>query len=178
LCAVVYPPKQAKRDRSIKTLRRRRDGDWRSLCVLVNEIDSECGDLVHVDFDLLLLELNSAPAATPAAGGSRARPITAMMIQEDGIASTLTAKRAGSGHAIRVRDRWRCTDSYCKNHLYCCWLRPGQQARFKNHLLVNSNIVAMWARDIHNRKATYDELLDNVKLAILRAKDWADYEKS
>lgn len=179
LCAVVYPPKQAKRDRSIKTLRRRRDGDWLSLCLLVNEIDSECGDLVHVDFDLLLSEmLNSAPAATPAAGGSRARPITATMIQEDGIASTLTAERAGSGHAIGLRDRWRCIDSYCKNHPYCCWLRPGQQARFENHLPVNGNIVAMWARDIHNRKATYDEPSDDVKLAILRAKDRADHEKS
>jgi hypothetical protein len=35
----------------------------------------------------------------------------------------------------------------------------------------------MWARNISNRKATYNEPSDDVKLAILRQKDQAIYKK-
>jgi hypothetical protein len=109
---------------------------------------------------------------------ARVRSVTATMIQEDGIASALAAERAGSGHAIAIRDRWHCLDGHCSNYPYTCWLRPGQQERFENHLPVNSNIIAMWARAINYRTATYDEPSDDVRLAILRAKDHAEHAKN
>jgi hypothetical protein len=165
LCAVVYPPRQPKRDRAVKTLRRERDMDWAALSELVEAIDSAANERIHVDFDLILIEeLNETPrsAVNFAGAGARTRPVTATMIQEDGIAGALAAERAGSGHAIGIRDRWRCIDSHCSNHPYTCWLRPGQPARIENHYPVNDNIIAMWAKDIHDRRATFDEPSDNV----------------
>jgi hypothetical protein len=179
LCAVVYPPRQPKRDRAVKTLRRERDGDWAALYELVKAIDNGANEPIHIDFDLILIEeLNEAPRAAVNFTSARARPVTATMIQEDGIASALAAERAGSGHAIGIRDRWRCTDSHCSNYPYSCWLRPGQPTRFENHYPVNGNIIAMWARDINNRKATYDEPSDDVRLAILRQKEQAIRDKT
>jgi hypothetical protein len=121
--------------------------------------------------------LNEAPRSVVSAVGIRTRAATATTIQEDGIAGALAAERAGSGYAIGIRDRWRCIDSHCSNHPYTCWLRPGQPTRFENHYPVNGNIIAMWARDLSSRKATYDEPSDDVKLAILRQKDQAIHNK-
>jgi hypothetical protein len=179
LCAVVYPARQPKRDRAIKTLRRDSIDDWYSLSDLVKAIDEAANEYIHIDFDLILAEdLNEAPRAAIISAGARARPVTATMIQEDGIAGVLAAERAGGGHAIGLRDRWRCIDNHCGNYPYSCWLRPGTASRFENHLPINGNIIAIWARDIHNRVATYDEPTDDVKLAILRQKDRADHDKN
>jgi hypothetical protein len=178
LCAVVYPERQAKRDRSIKTLRREYV-DWIALRTLVEAIDEAANEYIHLDFDLILNEaLNEASRAAVIGANPRARPVTATMIQEDGIAGVLAAERAGGGHAIGLRDRWRCIDNHCSNYPYSCWLRPETASRFENHLPINGNIIAIWARDIHNRVATYDDPTDDVKLAILRQKDRADHEKN
>jgi hypothetical protein len=177
LCVVVYSRRQAKRDRAVKTLRRGRDGEWESLRALITDLYDEASDTVHVDFDLILAEeLSELPASSSAA--ARARPTTATMIQEHGIAGVLAAERACSGNAIGLRDCWRCDDTHCSNHLYCCWLRPGETQRFDNHYPVNANIIAMWARDIDDRKATYDEPSDRVVDAILRQKDHALRDKA
>ena len=153
--------------------------DWYALKELVKAIDEAANEYIHVDFDLMLAEeLNEAPRAAIIGASARARPVTATMIQEDGIAGVLAAERAGGGHAIGLRDRWRCIDKHCSNFPYSCWLRPGTVSRFENHLPINGNIIAIWARDIHNRVATYDDLTDDVKLAILRQKDRADHEKN
>ncbi|KAG9385848.1 hypothetical protein A1F94_002598 [Pyrenophora tritici-repentis] len=105
---------------------------------------------------------------------------TATVIQEEGLAGVIAAEQAGSGHAIAIRDRWRCTDTHCENYPYCCWMAPTarQPARFEDHLFVNGNIISMWARAITARRATYDEPSDDVRLAILRAKDLRVHEKT
>jgi hypothetical protein len=54
----------------------------------------------------------------------------------------------------------------------------GQLDRFEKHLLVNGNIIAMWARDIALGWGAINDLSDDVQSAILRAKDRADIEKS
>jgi hypothetical protein len=121
LCAVVYPTLQVKRDRAIKTLRRESNGDWFELFDLVKAIDEAANEYIHIDFDLILTEdLNEAPRAAIISAGARARLLTATMIQEDGIAGVLAAERAGGGHAIGLRDRWRCIDTHCNNHPYSC----------------------------------------------------------
>ncbi|KAB2099951.1 hypothetical protein AG0111_0g11804 [Alternaria gaisen] len=110
LCAVVYPARQLKRDRAIKALRRGDLEDWYALKELVKAIDEAANEYIHVDFDLMLAEeLNEAPRAAIIGASARARPVTATMIQEDGIAGVLAAERAGGGHAIGLRDRWRST---------------------------------------------------------------------
>ncbi|CAN9261131.1 unnamed protein product [Alternaria alternata] len=97
--------------------------DWYALKELVKAIDEAANEYIHVDFDLMLTEeLNEAPRAAIIGASARARPVTATMIQEDGIAGVLAAERAGG--------------------------------------------------------ATYDDLTDDVKLAILRQKDRADHEKN
>ena len=69
---------------------------------------------------MLAEEWNEAPRAAIIGAGAGARPVTATMIQEDGIAGVLAAERAGGGHAIRLRDRWRCIDKHCSNFPYSC----------------------------------------------------------
>jgi hypothetical protein len=122
------------------------------LCALIADLYNEASDTVHVDFDLILAEKLSEPPALSSAA-TRVRPTTATMIQEHGIAGVLAAERACSGNAIGLRDRWRCDDTHCSNHLYCCWLRPGETQPFDNHYPINANIIAMWARDIDDRKS-------------------------
>ncbi|KAG9375885.1 hypothetical protein A1F94_013629 [Pyrenophora tritici-repentis] len=156
VCTVVYPAKQAKRERAIKRLRRGVDATWNSFQRLVVEVDNYV----------------SEPQPLPTVvDGPRRR--TATVIQEEGLAGVIAAEQAGSGHAIAIRDRWRCTDTHCENYPYCCWMAPTarQPARFEDHLFVNGNIISMWARAITARRATYDEPSDDVRLAILRAKD-------
>lgn len=116
LCVVVYEKRQAKRDRAVKTLRRGRAGEWESLRALVKDLYEESNDTVQVDFDLILAEeLSEMPASSSAA--ARVRPTTATTIQEHGIASVLAAERACSGNALGLRDRWRCDNAHCSNHL-------------------------------------------------------------
>jgi hypothetical protein len=182
LCAVVYSPKQNKRDRSIKTLRRDREVDWRSFQQLVVAVDEENNEPIHVDFDLILRdfleEQPPRPSQRPLSQVSRARPVTATMFQEHGIDAALAAERAGSGYAIGIRDRWRCEAEHCSNYPYTCWLPPDKPERFEYHLPINGNTIARWARDITAQLATFDEPSDDVVLAIKRAKDRAEHEKA
>ncbi|KAG9381976.1 hypothetical protein A1F94_007630 [Pyrenophora tritici-repentis] len=144
----------AKRERAIKRLRRGVDATWNSFQRLVVEVDNYVSEPVNVDFELILAEIPGEQQPLPTV--------------VDG-----PPEQAGSGHAIAIRDRWRCTDTHCENYPYCCWMAPTarQPARFEDHLFVNGNIISMWARAITARRATYDEPSDDVRLAILRAKD-------
>ncbi|EDU46149.1 predicted protein [Pyrenophora tritici-repentis Pt-1C-BFP] len=179
VCTVVYPAKQAKRERAIKRLRRGVDATWNSFQRLVVEVDNYVSEPVNVDFELILAEIPGEQQPLPTVvDGPRRR--TATVIQEEGLAGVIAAEQAGSGHAIAIRDRWRCTDTHCENYPYCCWMAPTarQPARFEGHLFVNGNIISMWARAITARRATYDEPSDDVRLAILRAKDLRVHEKT
>ncbi|KAI1681771.1 hypothetical protein KJE20_08642 [Pyrenophora tritici-repentis] len=179
VCTVVYPAKQAKRERAIKRLRRGVDATWNSFQRLVVEVDNYVSEPVNVDFELILAEIPGEQQPLPTVvDGPRRR--TATVIQEEGLAGVIAAEQAGSGHAIAIRDRWRCTDTHCENYPYCCWMAPTarQPARFEDHLFVNGNIISMWARVITARRATYDEPSDDVRLAILRAKDLRVHEKT
>ncbi|KAI1518349.1 hypothetical protein Ptr86124_001477 [Pyrenophora tritici-repentis] len=179
VCTVVYPAKQAKRERAIKRLRRGVDATWNSFQRLVVEVDNYVSEPVNVDFELILAEIPGEQQPLPTVvDGPRRR--TATVIQEEGLAGVIAAEQAGSGHAIAIRDRWRCTDTHCENYPYCCWMAPTarQPARFEDHLFVNGNIISMWARAITARRATYDEPSDDVRLAILRAKDLRVHEKT
>ncbi|KAG9382395.1 hypothetical protein A1F94_006316 [Pyrenophora tritici-repentis] len=171
VCTVVYPAKQAKRERAIKRLRRGVDATWNSFQRLVVEVDNYVSEPVNVDFELILAEI---PGAAAVANGCRRSSSTHRNgDSRGGLAGVIAAEQAGSGHAIAIRDRWRCTDTHCENYPYCCWMAPTarQPARFEDHLFVNGNIISMWARAITARRATYDEPSDDVRLAILRAKD-------
>lgn len=148
-----------------------------SLRALVKDLYKESNDTVQVDFDLILTEELSEMLASSSAA-ARVRLTTATTIQEHGIASVLAAERACSGNALSLRDRWRCDDTHCSNHLYCCWVRPGETQRFDNHYPINGNILAMWARDIDERTATYEEPSDRVTAAILRQKEHALCDKA
>ncbi|KAG9388920.1 hypothetical protein A1F94_001813 [Pyrenophora tritici-repentis] len=154
VCTVVYPAKQAKRERAIKRLRRGVDATWNSFQRLVVEVDNYVSEPVNVDFELILAEIPGEQQPLPTV--------------VDGLVDA-----PQRGHAIAIRDRWRCTDTHCENYPYCCWMAPTarQPARFEDHLFVNGNIISMWARAITARRATYDEPSDDVRLAILRAKD-------
>ncbi|KAA8621033.1 hypothetical protein PtrV1_05534 [Pyrenophora tritici-repentis] len=179
VCTVVYPAKQAKRERAIKRLRRGVDATWNSFQRLVVEVDNYVSEPVNVDFELILAEIPGEQQPLPTVvDGPRRR--TATVIQEEGLAGVIAAEQAGSGHAIAIRDRWRCTDTHRENYPYCCWMAPTarQPARFEDHLFVNGNIISMWARAITARRATYDEPSDDVRLAILRAKDLRVHEKT
>ncbi|KAF7564287.1 hypothetical protein PtrM4_053180 [Pyrenophora tritici-repentis] len=164
VCTVVYPAKQAKRERAIKRLRRGVDATWNSFQRLVVEVDNYVSEPVNVDFELILAEIPGEQQPLPTVvDGPRRR--TATVIQEEGLAGVIAAEQAGSGHAIAIRDRWRCTDTHCENYPYCCWMAPTarQPARFEDHLFVNGNIISMWARAITARRATYDEPSDDLE---------------
>jgi hypothetical protein len=179
ICAVVYPAKQAKRERSMKRLRRGEDRTWDSFRRLVVEVDSYANKQVNVDFDLILAESLPEQLSLPTVVDAPRRR-TATVIQEEGLAGVIAAEQAGSGHAIAIRDRWRCTDTNCENYPYCCWLPPTsrQPACFEDHHFVNGNIISLWAKGIIARTATYDEPSENVRLMILRAKDQRLHERS
>lgn len=134
-----------------------------------------------MDFDLILTEeIVQQPHYPPPPPLIGVRARTATIIQEEGITSVVAAEQAGSGWAIAIQDQWRCKDSNCDNHPYVCWLprTADTPERVESHLAVNGNIVAMWACAINERLCTVEELTDNVRLAIIRAKDRADKEKS
>jgi hypothetical protein len=57
-------------------------------------------------------------------------------------------------------------------------VRPGETQRFDNHYPVNANILAIWARDIDDRTATYEEPSDRGIAAILRQKEHALCDKA
>jgi len=123
VCTVVYPAKQAKRERAIKRLRRGVDATWNCFQSLVVEVDNHASEPVNVDFQLILAEIPGEQQLLPTVVDSPHRR-TATVIQEEGFAGVIAAEQAGSGHAIAIRDRWRCTDTHCESYPYCCWMVP------------------------------------------------------
>jgi hypothetical protein len=184
LVAVVYTPKTPKTDRLIKALRRDDLVKWENLHAAVKVVAEECNyGKVSVDFDLTLEEtpLPSPPGAAAPSASQNPRPRqTATQRQLDSLGEVVAAERAGNGVAIDIRDEWRCKDSLCDNYRYTCWMArmPGQLDRVEKHLPVNGNIVAIWAKEVEREQATIAEPSDNVRLAILRAKDDADRAKA
>ncbi|EDU41162.1 hypothetical protein PTRG_01724 [Pyrenophora tritici-repentis Pt-1C-BFP] len=160
VCTVVYPAKQAKRERAIKRLRRGVDATWNSFQRLVVEVDNYVSEPVNVDFELILAEIPGEQQPLPTVvDGPRRR--TATVIQEEGLADG--AVQIPIARTILIAAGWR---------------QARQPARFEDHLFVNGNIISMWARAITARRATYDEPSDDVRLAILRAKDLRVHEKT
>ena len=180
LVAVVYTRKEAKKERRNKRLRRNEILNWIAFKDLVKGVDVNSTEPVHVDFDLILADNTPVQAARPAPAAAPARARTATVIQEEGLAGVVAAEQAGSGWAMAIRDQWRCQDANCGNHPYVCWLprTPGQPDRFEKHLPVNGNIIAMWARELAGGTGSVRDPSDNVRLAIVRAKDRANAKKS
>ncbi|CAG5158201.1 uncharacterized protein ALTATR162_LOCUS5035 [Alternaria atra] len=180
LVAVVYTRKEAKKERRNKRLRRNEILNWIGFKDLVKGVDVNSTEPVYVDFDLILADNKPVQAARPAPAAAPARARTATVIQEEGLAGVVAAEQAGSGWAMAIRDQWRCQDANCGNHPYVCWLprTPGQPDRFEKHLPVNGNIIAMWARELAGGTGSVHNPSDDVRLAIVRAKDRADAEKS
>ncbi|KAG9378570.1 hypothetical protein A1F94_010339 [Pyrenophora tritici-repentis] len=141
----------AKRERAIKRLRRGVDATWNSFQRLVVEVDNYVSEPVNVDFELILAEIPGEQQPLPTV--------------VDG-----PPEQAGSGHAIAIRDRWRCTDTHCENYPYCCWMAPTarQPARFEDHLFVNGNIISMWAEQLQ-REGQPKDLRVHEKTRKLRA---------
>jgi hypothetical protein len=89
--------------------------NWWLFKTLVEEVEREAHDTVNVNFDLVLTEVpTNVPHLQPPDCNVQA---TAITIQEGRLASVLAAEQAGSGYAVAIRERWRCNDSYCSNHL-------------------------------------------------------------
>ncbi|KAF1947567.1 hypothetical protein EJ02DRAFT_333557, partial [Clathrospora elynae] len=190
LCAVIYEPKDRKADRRIKRINCTKFSNWYKFKELVELVYINANGYVHVDFDcdglgpyidLMLLEeaALAQTRAVPLLSGARARPATATMIQENVIAGVLAAEQAGTGWAIAIQDQWRCPDTNCGNHPYTCWIShtPGQPDCFEKQLPVNGNIIKIWARGIDAQLCTVLEPSDNVRLALVRAKDCIELDK-
>ncbi|KAI1555526.1 hypothetical protein PtrEW4_012199, partial [Pyrenophora tritici-repentis] len=93
VCTVVYPAKQAKRERAIKRLRRGVDATWNSFQRLVVEVDNYVSEPVNVDFELILAEIPGEQQPLPTVvDGPRRR--TATVIQEEGLAGVIAAEQA------------------------------------------------------------------------------------
>jgi hypothetical protein len=87
---------------------------------------------------------------------------------------------AGNGVAIQIRDKWRCQDSKCRNHSFCCWVSrtPGRVDRFEDHYPADSNIVAIWAREITLGESSVEAPSDNIRLCLANARARAAKEKA
>jgi hypothetical protein len=76
-------------------------------------MDKESDLLLNCDFDLVLREQEQAallalqPSSSTPRGSAR-RPSIVTAIQEEGLASIVTAEVFATGNAIRIRDWWRC----------------------------------------------------------------------
>ena len=108
--------RQAKGDRCTTSLQRRRVvasegfclGNWSELIALVEEMDKESTEVLKCDFDLVLSEQQQPlpPSASQPVGRStvRARPGIVTAIQEEGLASVVTAEHFATGAAIGIKD--------------------------------------------------------------------------
>jgi hypothetical protein len=157
-------------------------GNWAELLQQVEEMDKESDLLLNCDFDLVLREQEQAallalqpPSSTPR--GSARRPGIVTAIQEEGLASIVTAEVFATGNAIRIRDRWRCQEESCSNNPMVCWVRrlPGRQIdRREEHYAVNGNLISSWAAAIARGECTVEEPTDDIRLAIIMSRDRAD----
>ena len=190
LTATLYNGRQAKADRCAIAMERRRMvvgesfsmGNWRELVALVDEMDKESSKLLKCDFDLVLREKKAAAQlASQQLHRSAVRRVPGVVtaIQEDGLAAVVMAERSATGVAMGIKDRWRCREEACRNHLLTCWVRSvaGRLDRFEDHYPVNGNIIASWARAVERSECTIDEPSDDIRLSILMARDRASAEK-
>lgn len=156
LCATFYPSKQHKGDRRQKTIRRGDYSGWVSFQELTKRAIYKVDDLLNIDFDVILREERPALAPQAAPLPPRARPVTATIIQEQGLAGVLSTEQAATGQLLALKDQWRCSDTYCHNYRYQCWL-PELGARvscFENHHPMLSNYISNWLADIDNGLCT------------------------
>ena len=83
----------------------------------------------------------------------------------EGLAGVVTNERFASGHAIGIRDHWRCRNEACSNNPGVCWVRlqPGRQIeRSSDYYPLNGNMIANWASAITKQKCPMKELLDDL----------------
>ena len=76
-------------------------------------MNKESSQVMTCDFDLVLREQQLPQpvvqlASQPARSTARSRPGIVTAIIEEGLASVVTNERFASGHAIGIRDYWRC----------------------------------------------------------------------
>lgn len=187
--------RQAKADRTTLAIQQRcirageplELGNWHELVLLVDEMDKESSELLKCDFDLVLKDVEvpqlvaqSASQVTARGVGSR-RTGVVTAIMEEGLASVVTDERCATGSAIGIRDYWRCSDDGCPNKPIVCWIRriPRRQIdRPEEHFPVNGNIISQWARAIARGECTIEEPSEQIKFAVISAKDRSDHEKS
>jgi hypothetical protein len=183
--------RQAKGDRCTTSLQRRRVvagegfclGNWSELIALVEEMDKESKEVLKCDFDLVLSEQQQPlPLLTSQLVGRstvRARPGIVTAIQEEGLASVVTAEHFATGAAIGIKDHWRCCEECCSNYSFTCWIWrvPGRLDRFEDHYKVSGNLIASWAQGIERKQCTVEQPSDEIRLSIILARDRADAEK-
>lgn len=178
LAVTVYPVNQHKGDRRQKLLVRDDWDGWASFIYTAKHVgfnNRHSGKVLCVDFDLILREVAVPQPQQPAAAqaqGSRARPITATMIQEHGLTSVIANEQVASGKLLALQDRWRCTDPFCGNYKLPCWL-PNLGNRIvlvKDHHPVPSNCIAPWLEDEREGRCTIDAPSDRVKIALITHK--------
>ena len=192
LTATLYynASRLAKADRCTIALQRRRAvagesvvlGNWGELLEQVEELNKESSQPLNCDFDLVIKEVEQAllpPLGSQSLprGSVRLRPGVATAIQEEGLASVVTAEVFATGHAIGIRDRWRCQEESCSNNPMVCWVRrlPGRQIdRREEHYAVNGNVISAWAAAIARGDCTVDEPTDDIRLSIMMSRDRAD----
>lgn len=178
LAVTVYPVNQHKGDRRQKLLVRDDWDGWASFIHTAKHIgfnNRHSGKVLCVDFDLILREVAVQQPQQPAAAqaqGSRARPITATMIQEHGLTSVMANEQVASGKLLALQDRWRCTDPFCGNYKLPCWLPNlgNRMVLVKDHHPVPSNCIAPWLEDEREGRCTIDAPSDRVKIALITHK--------
>ncbi|KAF2633484.1 hypothetical protein BU25DRAFT_329187 [Macroventuria anomochaeta] len=189
LTATLYytSGRQAKSDRCTIALQRRQSaagwtvvaGNWFEFEEELAEMDKESGQIMTCDFDLVLREQQAPqpatqPASQPAQSTARSRPGIVTAIMEEGLASVVTNERFASGHAIGIRDHWRCQSERCSNNPGVCWVRllPGRQVeRASDHYPLNSNMIANWASAITRQECTVEEPSQDLQLQFIMSKD-------
>ena len=189
LTATLYytSGRQAKADRCTIALQRRSGaagqgavaGNWWEFEEELAEMDKESSQTMTCDFDLVLREQQAPQSATQSASQSarstaRLRPGIVTAIMEEGLASVVTNERFASGHAIGIRDHWRCQNERCSNNPGVCWVRspPGRQVeRSNDHYPLNGNMIANWASAITRQECTIEEPSQDLQLQFYMSKD-------
>lgn len=93
---------------------------------------------------------------------------------EEGLAGVVTNERFASGHAIGIRDHWRCQSERCSNNPGVCWVRSpaGRQIeRIADHYPLNGNMIANWASAITRQECTIEEPSQDLQLQFIMSKD-------
>ena len=132
-----------------------------------------------MDFDLVLLpESTQLPASSQSRiggpQGSQVR-LTATNRQLAELPDVMAIDQMGNGPAIQIRDAWRCQDTMCSNYAHVCYFQRTESVlvRFSDHMPVEGNIVAIWAREVSLQRCTVEAPSDNVRLMIVRSHEQA-----